>query len=38
MLLYKNYFILFGGIHDITWELDDLYLFDPTTNLWLPID
>ena len=25
---YKETIILFGGIHDITWELDDLYCFD----------
>ena len=24
--------VLFGGIHDITWELDDLWTFDVSNN------
>lgn len=30
--------ILFGGIYDITWELDDCFLFDTKTNEWIVID
>jgi len=25
---------LFGGIHDITWELDDIYTFDIFNKTW----
>jgi hypothetical protein len=30
--------ILFGGIHDITWELNDMYLFDLTEKTWIEVD
>lgn len=33
-----NHLILFAGIHDITWEMDDLFLFDLEKNVWLTID
>lgn len=26
--------VLFGGIHDITWELDDLWIFDLAIGSW----
>ena len=25
---------MFGGIHDITWELDDIYTFDIVNKTW----
>jgi hypothetical protein len=28
-------FVIFGGIHDITWELDDLFVFDVKNNTWI---
>jgi N-acetylneuraminic acid mutarotase len=31
---YQGYLILFGGIHDITWELDDLWAFETSKNKW----
>ncbi|EAR97403.2 kelch motif protein (macronuclear) [Tetrahymena thermophila SB210] len=36
--LYGDYLILFGGIHDVTWELDDLYVFDLRNSRWLVVD
>ena len=30
--------VIFGGIHNITWELDDLYVFDIKNNNWTMID
>lgn len=30
--------MLFGGIHDITWELDDLYSFNISKQVWELID
>lgn len=33
-----NKLILFGGIHDITWELDDLYAFNVASQEWELID
>ena len=30
--------VLFGGIHDITWELDDMYMFDIETQEWALVD
>ena len=28
MVAYKNKLILFGGIHTITWEMDDVWVYD----------
>ena len=28
LITYQNKLILFGGIHDVTWELDDLHYFN----------
>lgn len=30
--------VVFGGIHDVTWELDDLFVFDINTSCWIEID
>jgi hypothetical protein len=30
--------VLFGGIHDITWEMDDLHAFDATLQEWEAVD
>ena len=34
MNLFNDHLVLFGGIHDITWELDDLWVFDIKNNRW----
>lgn len=31
LINFANKLILFGGIHDVTWELDDLYVFNLDT-------
>lgn len=33
--IYRGYLVLFGGIHDVTKELNDLQLFNFKTNEWL---
>lgn len=35
---FKNKIILFGGFHDLTHELDDLYYFDFFTLTWILVD
>jgi hypothetical protein len=35
--VYGQYMVIFGGCHDITKELKDLYLFDFLTETWIPI-
>jgi hypothetical protein len=30
--------IVFGGLYDITWELDDLFLFDIKKLEWVMVD
>jgi len=30
--------ILFGGIHEITWELNDLYKYNIESNTWKQIE
>jgi hypothetical protein len=35
---FGNKLVLFGGIHDITWELDDMYCFDTDTQEWMVVD
>lgn len=29
---------MFGGIHDITWELDDLHIFDIKSGEWVVLE
>lgn len=36
--LFGDSIFLFGGIHDVTWELDDLFAFDLTNNTWRMIE
>ena len=31
---YRDSLVLFGGIHDITWELDDLWIYETKGNKW----
>lgn len=39
MSLYKNrYILVFGGIHEVTYEMNDLKIFDVTTKVWKTID
>lgn len=38
MTYYKNYIALFGGIHDITHELDDLYIFSIEKSQWIEME
>jgi N-acetylneuraminic acid mutarotase len=35
--VYGNYMILFGGIYEITKELNDFYMFDFKKNVWLTL-
>ena len=35
---FKNNLILFGGIHDITHELDDIYIYKLDKNEWVEIE
>jgi len=35
--IYKNYMLLFGGIFEITKELNDLYLYDLEKNKWIQL-
>lgn len=32
MNYFKDRLYVFGGIHDITWELDDLHIYDLKVN------
>ena len=34
LINFENKLVLFGGIHDVTWELDDLYVFNLHTSEW----
>lgn len=34
MNYYNGKLFLYGGIHDITWELDDLIIYDIARNEW----
>lgn len=38
MTYYKDKLFLFGGIHDITWELDDLHIFDIKAGEWIVLE
>ncbi|CAD8133827.1 unnamed protein product [Paramecium octaurelia] len=38
LISYQNELVLFGGIHDITWELDDLYKFQINLQEWKMIN
>ena len=35
MCVYKNYLIIFGGIHEVTKELDDLHAFNINGNRYI---
>lgn len=37
MVLYKNYFFLFGGIQNVTKEKNDIYALDLNTYKWINI-
>ena len=34
MSFYNNRLYVFGGIHDITWELDDLHIYNLIKKSW----
>ncbi|CAK56009.1 unnamed protein product (macronuclear) [Paramecium tetraurelia] len=38
LISYQNKLILFGGIHDVTWELDDLHSFNVDIQKWKTIN
>lgn len=38
MNYFKDRLYVFGGIHDITWELDDLHIYDLKTNKWTTLE
>lgn len=33
-----NKLVLLGGFHEVTWEIDDLSIFDPQEKSWVIID
>lgn len=35
LLTYKDKLLLFGGIHDITHEKNDMYIFNTRTKKWV---
>lgn len=35
---FNNNLLLFGGIHDITHERNDLFIFKPSNNTWVVVD
>ena len=35
---FDNKLYVFGGIHDITWELDDLHIYDLKVFAFLSLD
>ncbi|CAK90880.1 unnamed protein product (macronuclear) [Paramecium tetraurelia] len=38
LISYQNNLIVFGGIHDVTWELDDLHCFNLDLKEWRTIN
>mgnify|MGYP001808047374 CR=1 FL=1 len=38
MLAHDEKLIIFGGINDITWELDDLFIFNLKKMEWISVD
>jgi hypothetical protein len=38
MNIWGNHLIVFGGIHDITWELDDMFIFNIEKSEWILVD
>ena len=34
---FKNFLIIFGGIHELTQEMSDMYLYDAERNHWIMI-
>jgi hypothetical protein len=38
MITSKDNLLIFGGIHDITWELDDLFAFNLNKMEWRAVD
>ena len=34
-IVYKDYIVIFGGIYEITRELNDLHIFDIKNNRWI---
>ena len=38
MNFFQGRIYVFGGIHDITWELDDLHIYDLKTNRWTTLE
>lgn len=38
MTYYKDRLFVFGGIHDITWELDDLHIYNLSKKSWTTLE
>ncbi|CAD8052466.1 unnamed protein product [Paramecium sonneborni] len=38
LISYQNKLVIFGGIHDVTWELDDLHYFNLDIQEWKTIN
>lgn len=38
MTYHDNKLYVFGGIHDITWELDDLHIYNLKTSKWTTLE
>ena len=36
-ILYQNYIGIFGGIFEVTKELNDFHLYDITNNKWIKL-
>ena len=35
--VFKNFIVIYGGIHELTQELSDMYLYDTTRNSWMMV-
>jgi len=38
MSFYNDRLYVFGGIHDITWELDDLHIYNLVKKSWTTLE
>lgn len=38
MNYYEGNLYVFGGIHDITWELDDLHIYNINSHKWATLE
>lgn len=38
MTFYNHRLYVFGGLHDITWELDDLHIYNLNKKAWTTLE